>query len=122
MVFTPVPGFEPSNYTPSDAAMKILDTVRPFVLHVFYATWCGDCEDHIPVFNAVMSRCKNSGITYAYHVVDRETRKDADRVCERFNSSKIPTFIAVRDNVELGRIVEEVPRPLECMLAEIAKN
>jgi thioredoxin 1 len=81
------------------------------VLIDFSATWCPPCRAMDPHVQALATQ-------YAGKVrvgtCDMDTNTDA---AIRFNVRSAPTFVMVRNGVEIGRIVGAVPRArLEAML------
>jgi len=104
-------------YEPDKASVEKINAAAPFELIILHAGWCKDCQYHMPVWNKICQDITNSGIKVTYSGVQREPRQDELGYCDKFNARKIPTFIAVRDGKELGRIVENPVASIEEDLA-----
>lgn len=66
------------------------------VLYAFQAEWCGPCHSMEPVLLSL----ENQGIKVRRIDVDKEPRLAA-----QYGVQSLPTFVAVRKNGEVGRVV-----------------
>ena len=64
---------------------------------MFSATWCGPCKATKPTFNSL----KESVTDVEYQLVDVD---DEGHLAEQFNIRAVPTFVLLKDNVEVARM------------------
>lgn len=65
------------------------------------ATWCGPCERIHPTFVQLAGEHEVSGFT-----IDVDTSDDdAQQILELIDAKALPSFVALRHGVELGRCV-----------------
>lgn len=66
----------------------------------FYANWCAPCKMMDPTINSLKDEGNN--------IVKVDTEKDEEMV-QYFDISAIPTYVAIKDGKEVGRITGAVP-------------
>lgn len=64
---------------------------------MFSALWCGPCKATKPAFNSL----KESVTDVEYQLVDVD---DEGHLAEKFNIRAVPTFVLLKDNVEVARM------------------
>ncbi len=91
-------------YVPDPAAA---DSIRaydqPLKILVFFGTWCSDSRRNVPRF--LKSAEENKNIQISFYAVDRKI-KSGTGLAQKYNVKRVPTFIVLKDNKEIGRIVE----------------
>ena len=101
------------NYVPDSAAMAELSGCHsPTKILVFFGSWCKDSKRELPRFFAALHRTKNAFFDVRFLGLDR-SKKDSGDFTERYQITNIPTFVFLRDELEIGRIVEEPAEALE---------
>jgi thiol-disulfide isomerase/thioredoxin len=84
---------------------------------VFLGTWCGDSRREVPRFLKVAEYAGLASSRIRFYGLDR-SKKSNDGLTERHRIEHVPTFIFLRDGVELGRITETPVATIEAdMLA-----
>lgn len=77
---------------------------------IFFGTWCSDSKKWIP---RLLSIKENLPVKkYTFVAIDT-TKKDEKLWVKQYGVKKVPTMIFLRDNQELGRIVEKPKKGLE---------
>ena len=79
---------------------------------VFFGTWCGDSSIEVPKFLQVYDKVANGNFSLRMYGVDRSGKKGSG-LAERFGVEKVPTFIFISGDKELGRIVESPQKTME---------
>lgn len=104
-----------------------IDTVTPLrqlsvptEVVAIIASWCPDCHRETPRFMRIIEAVDNPNINVTYIAVDRN-KHDEDGLAAQYEFSRIPTFIVMKNGLEVGRIVERPTRSLEQDLVEILK-
>lgn len=64
---------------------------------MFSAAWCGPCKATKPTFNSL----KESVTDVEYQLVDVD---EQGNLAEQFNIRAVPTFVLLKDNVEVARM------------------
>ncbi len=109
-------------YQPDEESIAKLKSITSDIqILVFLGTWCSDSEREVPRFLKIMEQTKNSHITFKLLGLDR-SKRDADGLAEKYQIEYVPTFIVIRQNEEIGRIVEAPMISLEQDLVEIATS
>lgn len=100
-------------YVPDPAVIEKLRGIdRPVTIVVFHGTWCKDCRREIPRFRKILELAANPN----FHLVDYEVnpqKQDALGKFEQYGIQRVPTFIFLDGEKELGRIVETPQQSLE---------
>jgi thiol-disulfide isomerase/thioredoxin len=91
--------------------LKALSEIRDSVeTLIFFGTWCSDSKKWIP---RLLSIKENLPIKkYTFVAIDT-TKKDEKLWVKQYGVKKVPTIIFLRDNHEVGRIVEKPKKGLE---------
>lgn len=108
-----------AQYTPSvDAVTKLQNSITAEnEIIVFGGTWCGDTQNLLPKFYKVMDGIKPTPKTTLV-LVDRD-KKSGEGIEKQYKIERVPTFIILKNGVEVGRVVESVENSIEADLAAI---
>ena len=98
------------------AALSKTTTLTHIV--VIIGTWCPDCHRDIPRFMKVLAAANNANISVDYIGVDKH-KVDPQGACEDYLFTRLPTYIVIQNNNEIGRITERPETTLEQDLAKI---
>jgi thiol-disulfide isomerase/thioredoxin len=88
---------------------------------VFLGTWCGDSKREVPRFLKIADHAGISFQRIRLYGVDR-SKKSTDGLTDRYNIVSVPTFIFLKDGVEIGRIVEHPEVSIEADMIAILAN
>lgn len=88
--------------------MKTLETVEQLnqlikdenLMAVFSADWCPDCR----VLEPVLPEIEHAYPEYTFVMVDRDKFID---LCQEYDIFGIPSFVAFKNNAEVGRFVSK---------------
>jgi hypothetical protein len=79
---------------------------------VFLGTWCGDSKREVPRFLKIMDSAGISMDRITLHALDRKkTSPDGAEV--RYGVDRVPTFIFLKKEAEIGRVIETPKTTLE---------
>lgn len=108
-----------AEYIPSaDAVTKLQNSITAEnEIIVFGGTWCGDTQNLLPKFYKVMDGIKPTPKTTLV-LVDRD-KKSGEGIEKQYKIERVPTFIVLKNGVEVGRVVESVENSIEADLAAI---
>ncbi len=111
-----------SSYSPNKEVIKKLRSVdQEVIIEVYLGTWCPDSVRNVSAYFKIMDMVDNPHLTTKYVGLPRD--KDARKpYIKDKNIVRIPTFIALINNQEKGRIIENPTRSVEEDLYEIIKN
>ena len=76
----------------------LTENADKLVIVDFFATWCGPCKQIAPAFEALAA--EHSDVVFIKVDVD-----ELEDIAEQFNVSAMPTFIAVKNKVQVGSAV-----------------
>jgi thiol-disulfide isomerase/thioredoxin len=71
----------------------------------FGGTWCGDTKNILPKFFVLADAAGLSPDRITLLGVDRN-KKTIQHLTDAFNVTRVPTFIVLKNGVEIGRVVE----------------
>jgi len=111
-----------SSYEPDTAAVTSLQIIdQPIEIILFHGTWCSDTQREVSRFMKVLELSDNPNLSIEEYEVDRlkvdETGKYKD-----FGIEFVPTFIVLKDDHELGRIIERPQQSLAEDLFDIIEK
>lgn len=72
---------------------------------LFAGSWCGDSETEVPVIYKIIRDIARDEILIMLIGVDRQ-KQDLEGEAAKYNITRVPTLIILKDGQELGRIVE----------------
>jgi hypothetical protein len=115
-------GLRAQDYEPDAAAVAtIRDGARDIEVFAVVATWCPDTRRDLPRFFKIADQSGLPMSKVKLLAVDR-TKKDAEGQTEKWNVTRVPTFIFLRAGREVGRVVERPTTTLEQDIANIVKK
>lgn len=109
-------------FVPDSASIVFLSTeAKNIHFIVFGGTWCGDTKRELPKFikTAMLARIPESNIEL--YGVDR-SKQSADGLTEKYHVTNVPTFIAISEGKEIGRIVEHPDKGIEFDLVQMLQK
>ena len=110
------------SYRPDPAAIATLQQVEePTEIVVFYGAWCTDSHREIPRFLKIIETVNNQNIIVTDYGVNRQKQDELGKF-EIYGIELVPTFIVIRNGIELGRIIERPDRSLAEDLAAIMSS
>ena len=110
------------SYRPDPAAIETLQQVeQPTEIVVFYGAWCTDSHREIPRFLKIIETVDNQDITVTDYGVNRQKQDELGKF-EIYGIEFVPTFIVIRNGIELGRIIERPDKSLAEDLAAIVSS
>jgi thiol-disulfide isomerase/thioredoxin len=110
------------SYRPDPAAIETLQQVeQPTEIVVFYGAWCTDSHREIPRFLKIIETVDNQDITVTDYGVNRQKQDELGKF-EIYGIEFVPTFIVIRNGIELGRIIERPDKSLAKDLAAIMSS
>ncbi|MDP3313653.1 thioredoxin family protein [Lutibacter sp.] len=110
------------NYEDHIVNKKVLAKITPLLKDVtikgFMGTWCGDSQEHIPVFYKIMDEAGLDYKNLEMIAVDR-AKVTPDNLQAGYDIQRVPTFIFFRNGKEIGRFVEYPRESIEADLCKI---
>jgi len=86
-------------------------------IQVYLGTWCSDSKTHVPQF---IRLADVFGWKYELIGVNREKECPFDKKeCKNWDIAYVPTFVVLRNGIEIGRIIENPQKSLAEDLDEI---
>ena len=98
----------------TDANAKELFASGKLVMVDFWATWCGPCQHMGPIVEQLAAEYEGRAVIGKYNVDENE------ELAAQIGVRNIPTFIFVKDNAVVGKVVGAVGKA--ALQAEIEKN
>ena len=98
----------------TDANAKELFASGKLVVVDFWATWCGPCQHMGPIVEQLATEYEGRAVIGKYNVDENE------ELAAQIGVRNIPTFIFVKDNAVIGKVVGAVGKA--ALQAEIEKN
>ncbi len=108
------------HYVPDPAAVATIKrSPKNYTVLLVLGTWCPDSKREVPRYVATMAAAGIGDAMLTMVGVDR-TKKDTEGLTEKWNITRVPTWVFFRDGKEIGRFVEKTPAG-STFEAEIAK-
>ena len=82
--------------TNDNFSKEIEESSLPVVIDV-YATWCGPCQQMMPVFDEISKELSNK---YKFAKLNID---EAREIAMQYNVSSVPTFIFIKDGKVAGK-------------------
>ncbi len=113
---------EYENYNVDKSSLtEIRGELYDFKLVIVMGSWCGDSRREVPRFFKILDDLAYPEEQIELYGVNRE-KKCLDIDTELLNIEYVPTFIIIKDNEEIGRIIESPEASLEKDLSAIVKE
>ncbi|MEN3037921.1 MAG: thioredoxin family protein [Candidatus Kryptonium sp.] len=94
----------------------IKSKANKFDVLIFLGTWCPDSREHVPKFMRIMDE---AGVSRKHiKVIGLDRDKKLNGLTDKYNITRVPTFIFFENKREIGRIIEH---PQETLIKHIAK-
>lgn len=108
-------------YTPDNDAVAYLQREsKNFSIIVYGGTWCSDTKDLLPKFFRVVHDADLDTSSIKLYGLDTD-KLGIDKAKPENNIEFVPTFIVMKNGIEVGRIVETVRRSIEKDIVFILK-
>jgi thiol-disulfide isomerase/thioredoxin len=85
---------------------------------VFFGTWCGDSRREVPHFLKILDQCGIPSSRTKLYGVDR-SKRSKDGLTDQYHIERVPTFIFLEGDKEIGRITERPEGTLEANILSI---
>jgi thiol-disulfide isomerase/thioredoxin len=107
-------------YRPDPAAvLSIKQNAKDLYILLVMGTWCPDSKRELPRYFATMDAAGIDDSRLTMIGVDR-TKKDTEGLTDKWDITRVPTFVFLRNGREVGRFVERTPTD-STFEAEMAK-
>ncbi len=95
-----------NHYTTNKETIKKLNKLdkSDIKILIFMGTWCGDSKEEVPRFYKVTDNINFNSKNIETIAVNH--KKKANGLQKGYNIKRIPTFIILKNNKEIGRIIE----------------
>lgn len=96
--------------------LKAIPTAA-FSFRMYLGTWCEDSQLHVPRFVKIANQ-----LNWKYTLIGVNREKECPfekKECKNWDIQFVPTLVVYRDNVEVGRIVENPKVSIENDLLDI---
>lgn len=104
-----------ADYTPNkDVVSELGAALKSYEVEivVFIGTWCSDSHELVPKLERVLNDCHYPVNQVNMYALDLE-KNSLDGIEQKFNIEYVPTIILIKDDKEMGRIVETVEESIE---------
>ena len=115
---------EYQNYNPNSMIIDSLKSLSTeFSIEIFMGTWCRDSQREVPRLYKIIDQCNSKPFSdVKIWAVDRNKKlPDSDLTNDR-DIHFVATFIITKNNIEIGRIVEQPYDMLESDILDIIKQ
>lgn len=110
------------DYKPDGADMAFLvKHLRKYEVVTFMGTWCEDSQNLVPKLLKVLAAVDYPMHQHTIYGVDR-TKQAKYTEAKFYEISRVPTFILLKDNLEVGRITESVNKSVEADIKAIIEK
>lgn len=93
---------------------KIKSMPFDYEINIVFGTWCGDSQEQVPPFLKILHTLKFPSEKVRWIAVDRKKKPHANIPdFDTWKIERVPTFIFMRNNQEIGRIIETPQTTLE---------
>lgn len=94
-------------YVPDEGMVASLGSrAEDLRVEVYFAFWCSDSLNHVPVFLKIMDAMGAAGFPAAFYEVERKALPEQKYYVEGLQVERVPTFIIYSAGGEIGRIIE----------------
>jgi len=96
------------NYTipneKKELIISFLDLQKEKLL-LFAGSWCKDSETEVPKIIKIFEEIGVKSDNFTLYGVDK-AKREKEGIAEHYKIEKVPTLIVLRNNIEIGRIIE----------------
>ena len=112
-------GLRAQDYEPDPTSVATIRTnLKDVEVFAVVATWCPDTRRDLPRFFKIADQARLPMKRVRLLAVDR-SKKDPGGLTVKWNVTRVPTFIFIRQGKEIGRVVERPTTTLEKDIAAI---
>jgi hypothetical protein len=109
---------EYNDYVPDQIVLDKIESLQDIEILICLGTWCSDSRREVPRFLKILDALNVS--TKQYDLVGLDRKKSApDFEARQWNIEFVPTFIVLKNGLEIGRIIETPELTLEEDLVKI---
>lgn len=104
---------------------QLKDSLNQYQIKVFFGSWCGDSKRELPKFYKILESIKfpeNQLEVIAVDDTEEAYKQSPNHEEKGYNIHRVPTFIFIKDNKEINRIVEYPKETLERDMLKIVNN
>ena len=98
--------------------IELHDRLNGVEITIVMGSWCSDSRREVPRFFKILDKLNYDQKGLSLYCVDRD-KKEPSGIVEKFSIKLVPTFIILRNKIELGRITESPEESLEKDLLKI---
>jgi len=99
-------GINYKGYSPSAQLLNTIEACKDSIQYVVFAgTWCEDSQFIIPRFFSLLEKSGVADNHVSFFAVDRD-KKIPGNIASAFKITNVPTIIAMKSGIEIGRVVE----------------
>lgn len=110
------------DYKPDGVDLAFLGKhLKQYEVVTFMGTWCEDSQNLVPKLLKVLAAADYPMHQHTMYGVDR-TKMAKYTEAKFYEISRVPTFILIKDNQEVGRITESVNKSIEADLKAIIEK
>lgn len=107
---------------PHDSTVQFIRLFsKKISVQIYLGTWCGDTQEHLPVFLKIFDLSRNSNIQLFLRGVDR-TKIDPEKTAVAYNIKRVPTLIFLHKDKEFARFIESPELSVEEDLNQLLKK
>ena len=107
------------SYLPDPEMLKLLKPLLPDLkIIIVLGTWCSDSRLHVSRFFKIADSVGIDENTTSLICVD-ETKREENGLTDHLDIVKVPTFIFLKNDKEIGRIIEAPKNTLEGDMVQI---
>ncbi len=105
------------NYSPDTTFInKLKNNINDLEIIIFLGSWCGDSKREFPRFIKILDIINFNYNNLQIYALDRRKGKEMTTptgIEKNYNIIRVPTFIFIKNNNEIGRIIETPVLSLE---------
>ena len=107
--------------TDKEVIEQLKDEINNFKIKGFMGTWCGDSRREVPRFYKILEETGFNEDYFELISVGRNKRTP-DNLQEGYNLIRVPTFIFLKNDKEVGRFVEYPRETIEKDILKIVQG
>ncbi|MEN6486441.1 MAG: thioredoxin family protein [Syntrophobacteraceae bacterium] len=95
---------------------------RKTQVYAFIGWWCPDSAKEAPKMLKSLNAAANPNLAVEVYSVDRQLKDGGAGMASKFKLERVPTFVFMRNDAEIGRIVEYPAKSMEEDILKILKS